>query len=67
MMDRYSIEEIGVGVPNPFNAKYVIFKNVRDIAYCKSWSEAVATLAIIKLSDRIFSDVLRTSYIGYEL
>ena len=66
-MDHYSIEQPRVDVTLENDARYVIFKNLRDIAYCKTWSEAVKTLEIIKLTDKVFSDVLMASHVGYEL
>lgn len=65
-MDRYSIEEVGVGVSLSDNSRYVVYKNTKDVFYCKTLSEAVATLAVIRLTDKIFDEVLRPSYIGYE-
>lgn len=66
-MDRYSIEEIGGGSGLPSDIKYAVFKNFHDVALCKTLSEAIATLSVLRFMNKVMSDVLRPSDTGYEL
>lgn len=57
-MHHYSIQEI---CRNGFlneNIKYVVFKNSRDVAYCKSIRDAISVMNIVRFTDHILSNVI---------